>query len=36
MKVEEPPLWMKYSLYIGGGIGAIAILSVIIYLRKRG
>jgi hypothetical protein len=25
---------VKYSLYIGGGIGAIAIIGVIIYWRK--
>jgi hypothetical protein len=34
IKVEEQPLLMKYSLYIGGGIGAIAIIGVIIYWRK--
>jgi hypothetical protein len=34
IKVEEQPLLMKYSLYIGGGIGVIAVIGVIIYWRK--
>lgn len=34
VKVEEPPLWVKYSFYIGGGIGAIAITGGIIYWKK--
>jgi hypothetical protein len=34
IRVEEMPLLVKYSLYIGGGIGAIAIIGVIIYWRK--
>jgi hypothetical protein len=34
IKVEEQPLLVKYSLYIGGGIGVIAVIGVIIYWRK--
>jgi len=34
IEVEEQPLLMKYSLYIGGGIGVIAVIGVIIYWRK--
>lgn len=34
IKVEEPPLLVKYGLYIGGGIGVIAIVGVIIYWKK--
>lgn len=34
MKVEEQPLLMKYGLYIGGGIGAIALIGLVIYLKK--
>jgi len=34
IKVEEPTFFMKYSLYIGGGIGAVAIIGVIIYMKK--
>jgi len=32
--VEEPSLLVKYRLYIGGGIGAIAVVGVIVYLKK--
>jgi len=34
IRVEEPPFWVRYSLYIGGGIGGIAIIGVIVYWRK--
>jgi len=34
IRVEEPPFWVKYSLYIGGGMGALAIIGVIVYWRK--
>jgi len=34
IRVEEPPFWVKYSLYIGGGICGIAIIGVIVYWRK--
>lgn len=34
IRVEEPPLLVKYSLYIGGGIGAIAVIGVIVYWKK--
>ena len=34
IEVEDQPLWIKYSLYIGGGIGAIVITGVVIYLKK--
>jgi hypothetical protein len=33
-KVVEPPLLSKYSLYIGGGIGGAAIISIIILWKK--
>ncbi len=32
--VEEPSFLVKYRLYIGGGIGAIAVVGVIVYLKK--
>jgi hypothetical protein len=32
--VEEPPLWLKYQYYIGGGLGAVAVLGVVVYLKK--
>lgn len=34
IRVEEPPLLVKYSLYIGGGIGVIAVIGVIVYWKK--
>jgi len=34
VRVEEQPLLMKYSVYIGGGIGVIALISVIVYVKK--
>jgi len=34
IRVEEAPFWVKYSLYIGGGIGGIAVIGVIVYWRK--
>jgi len=34
-RVEEPTFIMKYSLYLGGGIGSgVAIAGVIVYLKK--
>lgn len=33
-RVDEPPFLVKYSLYVGGGIGAAAIVSAVIYWRK--
>jgi hypothetical protein len=35
MVIVEEPILVKYSLYIFGGIGAIAIVSIIIYVRKQ-
>jgi len=32
--VEEPTFIMKYSLYIGGGAAAAAIVSAVIYIKK--
>jgi hypothetical protein len=32
--VNEPPIIVKYSLYIGGGVGAIIIIGVVVYLKK--
>lgn len=34
VKVEEPPFWVKYSLYIGGGIGVMSIIGIIVYVKK--
>lgn len=34
INVEEPSLFVKYRLYIGGGIGAVAMIGVIIYFKK--
>lgn len=34
IRVEEPTLLVKYSLYIGGGIGVIAVIGVIVYWKK--
>jgi hypothetical protein len=34
IRVEEPPFLVKYSLYIGGGIGAVAVIGVIVYWKK--
>jgi len=34
IRVEEPPFLVKYGLYIGGGLGAVAIIGVVIYWRK--
>lgn len=34
-RVEEPTFFMKYSLFIGGGIGGgVAIAGVVVYLKK--
>lgn len=34
VKVEEPTFLMKYSLYIGGGAAATAIVGIVIYFKK--
>jgi hypothetical protein len=34
IKVEEQPLLMKYSLYIGGVVCAIVVIGVVVYVRK--
>ncbi|MBS7633420.1 hypothetical protein KEJ15_07395 [Candidatus Bathyarchaeota archaeon] len=34
VKVEEPSVLVKYSLYIGGGVGAVAAVGVVVYLKK--
>jgi hypothetical protein len=34
VRVEEPTFFMKYSLYIGGGVAAAAIVSVVVYMKK--
>ena len=34
VRVEEPPFLVKYSFYIGGGIGVIAVIGVIVYWKK--
>ena len=33
-KIEEPTFLMKYSLYIGGGVAAVAIVSIVVYVKK--
>jgi hypothetical protein len=32
--VNEPSILQKYSLYIGGGIGAITIIGAVVYWKK--
>jgi hypothetical protein len=34
VKVEEQPFFVKYSLYIGGGLGAAALVGVVVYFKK--
>jgi len=34
VEVVEPSILVKYSLYIGGGIGAAVIVGVVIYWKK--
>ena len=34
VKVEEPSFIAKYSLYIGGGLGAAAIVGGVVYVKK--
>ena len=34
VKVEEPSLLVKYSLYIGGGLGTAAAVGVVVYVKK--
>jgi hypothetical protein len=34
VKVEEQSLFAKYSLYIGGGLGAVAMVGVVVYFRR--
>jgi len=34
VKVKEPSILEKYFLYIGGGISAVAVIGVVIYLKK--
>jgi len=34
VRVEEPSILAKYSLYIGGAIGAVGIVSVVFYWRR--
>ncbi|NWG10522.1 hypothetical protein HXY33_02040 [Candidatus Bathyarchaeota archaeon] len=33
-KVDEPSIFAKYSLYIGGGVGATIVAGIIVYLKK--
>jgi hypothetical protein len=35
VEVKEPSIFAKYSLYIGGGLGATAIVGAVVYWRKR-
>jgi len=34
IRVEEQPIFVKYALYICGGMGAAAVIGIVIYLRK--
>jgi hypothetical protein len=34
VRVEEPSVLVRYSLYIGGGVGAVAAVGVVVYLKK--
>jgi hypothetical protein len=34
VRVEEPSFLVKYQYYIGGGLGAVAVLGVVVYLKK--
>jgi hypothetical protein len=34
VKVEEPTFLMKYSLYIGGGAAATAVIGAVVYVKK--
>jgi hypothetical protein len=34
VEVKEPSVFAQYSVYIGGGLGAIAVVGVIVYWRK--
>jgi hypothetical protein len=34
MKVEEPGFVAKYGLYIGGGLGGVAVVGAVVYLKK--
>jgi len=34
VKVEERPFLMKYGYYIGGGVGAIALIGIIVYVKR--
>jgi hypothetical protein len=34
VKVEEPSILVKYSLYIGGGLGGAAIIGAVVYVKK--
>ncbi len=34
VKVEEPSIFVKYSLYIGGGLGGAAAIGAVIYVKK--
>jgi hypothetical protein len=34
-RVDEPSLIAKYSLYIGGGLGTLAVVSAIVYVKKK-
>jgi hypothetical protein len=34
LKVEEPSFSVKYSLYIGGGVGAATVIAAVVYTKK--
>jgi hypothetical protein len=34
VKIEEPSFFVKYSIYIGASLGAVAAVSVIVYMKK--
>lgn len=34
VRVEEPSFMAKYSLYIGGGLGVVAVVGAVVYVKK--
>jgi hypothetical protein len=34
VKIEEPTFLMKYSLYIGGGVAVVAVVGIVVYVKK--
>jgi hypothetical protein len=34
VRVEEPSVFAKYGLFIGGGLGAAAAVGAVVYVKK--